>query len=301
MINLQRILCPVDLSPESNEALRYAIALARAYEAQLLICHCAEASPLADNEGREQVRKMFEESIQKQRGADCALLPKCEAIVVEEDPELAIPRIAAERFVDLIVMRSRRRPHAASLLGSTAEAISRTAPCPVLVTHPREREWVGRTTNEIGLKRILVATDFSNDSELALQYALSMAQEYQAELHIMNVTSAPGVDRVFEQAADRLRNAVPEEAYLWCQIKHVIRAGYPYREVLSYAEENEIDLICMGKHGAGFAMRALFGSNTDRVLRQAPCPVLIARPLKPALNIPVFDASELQFAAGPVG
>jgi hypothetical protein len=38
----------------------------------------------------------------------------------------------------------------------------------------------------------------------------------------------------------------------------------------------------MGVHGAGFAMRALFGSNTDRVLRQAPCPALIARPLKPA-------------------
>jgi len=38
----------------------------------------------------------------------------------------------------------------------------------------------------------------------------------------------------------------------------------------------------MSVHGAGFAMRALFGSNTDRVLRQAPCPALIARPLKPA-------------------
>ena len=40
----------------------------------------------------------------------------------------------------------------------------------------------------------------------------------------------------------------------------------------------------MGVHGAGFAMRALFGSNTDRVLRQAPCPALIARPLKPAFT-----------------
>lgn len=53
-----------------------------------------------------------------------------------------------------------------------------------------------------------------------------------------------------------------------------------YREVLTYAEEQEIDLICMGVRGVGFDLRALFGSNTDRVLRQAPCPVLIARPLK---------------------
>ena len=62
-----------------------------------------------------------------------------------------------------------------------------------------------------------------------------------------------------------------------------MRAALP-RDLLSYAEENEIDLICMGVHGAGFAMRALFGSNTDRVLRQAPCPALIARPLKPAFT-----------------
>jgi nucleotide-binding universal stress UspA family protein len=44
-----------------------------------------------------------------------------------------------------------------------------------------------------------------------------------------------------------------------------VKCGQPYREILSYTEENEIDLICMGVHGAGFAMRALFGSNTDRV------------------------------------
>jgi nucleotide-binding universal stress UspA family protein len=56
------------------------------------------------------------------------------------------------------------------------------------------------------------------------------------------------------------------------------KEGKHYREVLAYAEEQEIDLICMGVRGAGFDLRALFGSNTDRVLRQAPCPVLIARP-----------------------
>jgi hypothetical protein len=46
---------------------------------------------------------------------------------------------------------------------------------------------------------------------------------------------------------------------------------------------NEIDLISVGAHGAGFGMRALFGSNVDRVLRQAPCPVLVARPLRPSM------------------
>lgn len=296
VINVQRILCPIDLSPESNEALRYAVALARAYEAQLFICHCVENSPLAESGGREQIRKLFEAAVHKQ-AASGSLPMKCQVILVEEDAINAISRVAAERHIDLIVMRSRRRPHAASLLGSTAEAVARTAPCPVLVTHPREREWVSKTTTEMGLKRILVATDFSNDSELALQYALSLAQEYQAELHLMHITVAPAVEEVFEKAAQRLYRAVPDEAYLWCDVKQVVRAGHPYREILDYAEENEIDLICIGKHGANFAMRALFGSNTDRVLRQAPCPVLVTRPLKPAANLPVFVPGEVQRAA----
>ena len=67
---------------------------------------------------------------------------------------------------------------------------------------------------------------------------------------------------------------------LWCKIENLVREGQPYREVPAYAEEHDIDLICMGVRGAGFSLRALFGSNVDRVLRQAPCPVLIARPLR---------------------
>ena len=61
------------------------------------------------------------------------------------------------------------------------------------------------------------------------------------------------------------------EAHLWCKITHVVSEGYPYREILKYAEDNEIDLISLGAHGAGFGMRALFGSNVDRVLQLAPC------------------------------
>jgi nucleotide-binding universal stress UspA family protein len=74
---------------------------------------------------------------------------------------------------------------------------------------------------------------------------------------------------------------VPAEAYLWSDVKQVVCEGLPYREVLAYAAENNIDLICVGASGAGFGMWALFGSNADRILRQAACPVLIARPLRP--------------------
>ena len=291
-LTIKRILCPTDMSPESNEALHYGIALARAYRAKLFVCHCLESSPLADDEGQDQIRKLFEDRIAARIDLAAAGPPDYETVVIEGDPVTAVPREAAERHVDLIVMRSRRQPYTAALLGSTAEALCRTSPCPVLVTHPREREWVGSSTGKIGLKRLLVAHDFSGDSELALGYGLSLAQEYQAELHLMHVLPPPVTpsvaqlgtddDGAFRLAANRLKNAALGEADLWCQVTQVIRTGQPYREVLIYAEEHGIDLICMGKNGAGFGMRALFGSNVDRVLRQAPCPVLIARPLKPA-------------------
>jgi nucleotide-binding universal stress UspA family protein len=91
-------------------------------------------------------------------------------------------------------------------------------------------------------------------------------------------------ESAYHNAARRLERAVPSEAHLWCRIKHAVSEGHPYREVLNYAEKHAIDLISICAHGAGFGMRALFGSNVDRVLRQAPCPVLVARPQKPSFQ-----------------
>jgi nucleotide-binding universal stress UspA family protein len=195
-----------------------------------------------------------------------------------------------------MVMYSRRIPPNVNLLKSKAEAISRTAPCPVLITHKQGRDRALFSANGIGFRRILVAYDFSGDSELALTHGLSLAQEFQSELHLIHVLApiqngssdlpmlpANG-EKAFRLAATRLSNAVPGEAYVWSDVKEVVREGLPYREVLAYAGENDIDLICVGASGAGFGMWALFGSNADRILRQAGCPVLIARPLRPFAN-----------------
>lgn len=88
----------------------------------------------------------------------------------------------------------------------------------------------------------------------------------------------------YHQAARRLQESVHGEVHLWSNVKHAVQYGRPYEEILSYAETNEIDLISMGAHGTGFGIHTLFGSNVDRVLRQARCPVLIARPLSQAEN-----------------
>ena len=294
-MKIECILCPTDLSSDSDEALRYAVSLCRAYNAELLLLHCDTGRNFNGvSNAHDAEAENLRESLAKYCGsADLEGLDWKSLVTTCDDAGEAIVREAAIYGVDLIVMRSRRRPYRAALLGSTAESVSRTAPCPVLVMHNDDREWQS-ATEPVEMKRILVAYDFSDYSELALKYALSFAQEHQAELHLLNVLPPftvnetelswypVGTENAYHRAAQRLQRAVPAEAHLWCNIKHVVSEGSPYREILNYAEKNKIDLICLGAHGAGFGMKTLFGSNVDRVLRQASCPVLVTRPLKPA-------------------
>src|SRR5262249_42717164 len=192
-INFERILCPLDLNSESGESLRYGIALAKAYSATLLLINCMNGHSIDRDGERERIKALLDEAVRNHLGLPVSADLSWESLVVAGDPKTAIAHEAAERRVDLIVMQSRRRPYAAALLGSTAESVCRTAPCPVMVTHPFEqnrsepesggRVWAGLTTNDIDLQRVLVAYDFSSDSELALSYGVSLAQEYQAQLH----------------------------------------------------------------------------------------------------------------------
>ena len=270
--------------------MRYALALSRAHDAELILLYCTD-----DVGGEDKLAASVMDHIDPSDSRWRLVVTRT------ADVDQGIMAQAQQRHVDLIVMRSRRRPHRAALLGSTAESVCRSAPCPVLVVHTDEREFVSDAMR-VELKRVLVAYDFSDYSELALKYGLSIAQEHQAELHLLHVLPPRSLndpeiawypvkgESAYHTASYRLQKVVPGEAHLWCGVRTVVSEGYPYREILNYAENNEIDLISVGAHGAGFGMRALFGSNVDRVLRQAPCPVLVARPLRPTmpldLNLP---------------
>jgi nucleotide-binding universal stress UspA family protein len=92
--------------------------------------------------------------------------------------------------------------------------------------------------------------------------------------------STPSADGPYYEAARRLHESIPAEVHLWSEVTHAVREGTPFREILSYAAEHEIDLICIGAHGKGSQSGGLFGSNADRVLRESPSPVLVLRPPK---------------------
>ena len=303
MNKIERIMCPVDMAHGAGQekALRYAATLARTFSAKLYVCQSIEnlepLGTLIEESIAEDLRKLVGDVVNSlSTPVEAAVAPDWESFIVRSnDPSEMITREAAERRVDLIVMCSRRRPLRAALIGSTAERVCQSAPCPVLVMHPDQREWLNGQPGAMSLKRVLVAHDFSDHAEIALSYARLFGQKTRAELHLLHALPAPIVrepeiawtpsvtEGTYHKAARQLQRLVPAETKNWNNIKTAVRWGKPYQEVLSYAKEQEIDLICMGAHGAGFEMQALFGSNVDRVLRQASCPVLVGRPLKPSL------------------
>lgn len=278
--SIDRILCPINLTQTSGEAALYAAVLADAFGAKLYVCHCVERGNVNDEiRGLYHIKQLLNDRIKISE-----VMPdiEWEGLILEGEPAQAIVEEADRRHINLIVMQSRRRPYAAALLGSTAEAISRTAPCPVLVTHPDEKV----TKNGVGPKKILVGYDFSEYSDLSLSYAFFLAGVYNSEVHILHVIPQspdrawyPLPPQSYLQAIRKLKMVVPETRGS-IRIEHAVTEGVPYREILLYAEEQSIDMICMGSRGAGFGFKALFGSNVDRVLRQALCPILISRPLK---------------------
>src|ERR1051325_4346276 len=226
-ILFRRILFVADLSPQSGDALDYALALARSDNARLMLCH-PSGSRLTKSGA---VEERFSEKMASRQGLDRVPHLDWESIEVEGDVANEVARIASERGADLIVLSSPRNSGFAAVLDPTTEAITRAAPCPVFITHPHQREEAEESDERAPFERILVAYDFSGDSELALTYGLSLAQEFQAELHLLHVLmpgdvgASPNSESAFQAAAKRLHRAVPAETHLWSEVKHVVSQG----------------------------------------------------------------------------
>ncbi len=146
----------------------------------------------------------------------------------------------------------------------------------------------------ITLKRILLATDFSDCSEHALRYACEFAEAFGAELHLVYVNEPPaaaysefgvgfvgvdGLEEDIKRSAAAKLDGLPDEK--WQDKLTVSRAvlfGTPFIEIVRYARENDIDLIVLGTHGRGAIAHMLMGSTAEKVVRKAPCPVMTVRP-----------------------
>src|SRR5215471_10930833 len=237
-----RIVCPVDLRFDSSEALAYAAELAAGNNAELFILHCVERQATHGSRRRARLEHSLRSMIADQMSNGALNLIKWNQVIIEGAPDIEISNAAAELGADLIVMRSRRLPYSATLLGSVAESVSRTAPCPVLVTHACERDRaqtdVDAEGTRINLKTVLIGYDFSSDSELALSYGLWLARKYRAEAHILHVMPAqlpqvqPEIARLplatqsaFQKVSSAFTTVVPQATATEVAIVYRVRVG----------------------------------------------------------------------------
>jgi len=141
----------------------------------------------------------------------------------------------------------------------------------------------------ITLQKILVPTDFSDHSEKAIRYGVELATKFHGELHLVHAidpmpsTYVEGGFFPFESTAEleasiaeKLDELEVESDAELTTIRKVC-VGSPFVEITRYAKENAIDLIVMGTHGRGAIAHMLLGSVAERVVRKAPCPVLVVR------------------------
>ena len=298
-VQMRRILCTTDFSDFSNHAVPYAVALAREFKAKLYLCHVIDLSSaaiygdavLALEAQQSRMTAFANEEIRKLVDKEPL---EWEPLVTIGNPALEIARLAEEKGVDLAIAASHGRSGLKRLiLGSVTERLMRTLPCPLLVVRSPEYGFVESADQEIQLKQIMVGHDFSSDSDLALKYGLSLAQEFQAVLHLIHVLEPPSYEDLVKPASmardkfqqdvrrrlrEKLMNMVPEEARAWCTPVATLLAGEPHDELTKYALVNSIDLIILGVRGHSLVQSLFVGSTTDRVIRAAPCPVLSVQP-----------------------
>ena len=225
-------------------------------------------------------------------------------VFVEGDRAQEIAHVAFEHEVDLITVVTRGRTRLSRAFGgSIAEEIIAEAPCPVLAIRPPQRDFVehrgGQT--EMRLNRVLLATNFRPSSAAATQIATSISNHRNAELHAVYV-----IGDYFEQisvmfpegglaALTRLRSHVQERMAQLARSSGPrasthIAEGRPYLEIVKLAANLDADLIVIGTavHGSLFGSSQVLGSEIERVIRNAPCPVLCVPAAKVVTPLPAL-------------
>ena len=271
-IAFKNILFATDLSYLADAALPYVLETARLYGSRICAVHVRHHGATWDRPEENALASL------KDR------LKEFPSDVLVEDGEVqpTLLRLIAERNIDLVIVSTHGRTGLGRvLLGSVAEAIFRAAPCPVLTVGPhlvRDPQWA------LKIKEILYATDMTPVSDAAAKYAISLAQENQARLTILNVQPTAKAGELVQSehyataTLRRLQELVPPEAQLWCEPYCMVEQGDPAEKILDVAARYRADLIVLGirPHGIGTATH-IARPTAHRVVAGATCPVLTAR------------------------
>lgn len=291
---IMKILLATDFSDCAALAQDYALLLASTWKAELAMLHVLELQPGMDpdlpvNRGYlEQLRKDAEQQLIQLRAQLARRGLTGESRHVTGVPSLRIAQEAAETGADLVVLGTHGRTGLAHvLLGSTAERVVASSPCPVLTVRTPRGQASAMVTSSIW--RLLVPVDFSDASLEALEYAARLAKPCRASLTLLHVmepvaygldfTLAPGEDARTAKARleTRLAELAAPLAAQGLAVDHFVRGGTPADSIVDGTSCQAHDLIVMGTHRRRGLAHLAGGSVAESVLRQAPCPVLTVK------------------------
>jgi nucleotide-binding universal stress UspA family protein len=301
---IEKILVPLDFSPASLEALDYAVSMAKHFHAAIHLVHVYPPDEASSIPGAAHLLLQSAEAIERLNEELTGIHRKHAPTFRPENchirggrPYEVIVRLAREINADLIVLATRGYSGLKRLLlGSTAERVVRTAPCPVLVMRKRKQKSKA-ATKSFAISTILVPTDFSQCSLAGTEYAVFLARKFGAMLRLFHATypytnyvfidragvRLSGLAEAVEETARQEMDALKQMDFLGGLIVEAeVLPGPAVDEICAAAGSPDVDLVVTSTHGRTGLKHAFIGSVAEHVVRYAERPVLV---------VPSHDAS----------
>jgi nucleotide-binding universal stress UspA family protein len=281
-ISLKNVLYLTDFSEPSEAAMPFAVAIANDYGAKVHVLHvltpvipetCVEAIHADEDLANAEMEKV---------DSQLAGIAHDTATARGVGVWPAIQQAIHERNIDLLVLGTHGRTRAQKLLlGSFAEEILRRSSVPVLTIGPHVQKNIATSG---AFHSILFATDFSKPCEAAAPFAVSLAEENDAQLILLYVAPKPGTNEQGElgvaNVMQSLDDIVPSDARRWCHPLPILQYGDAADRILEVAIERGADLIVLGVRDAAGHLGAathLERAIAHKVVAHARCPVLTVR------------------------
>jgi nucleotide-binding universal stress UspA family protein len=261
MKNGARVLVACDLDPAGDQAIATASAWALRYSGSVTVLHASDRA----------VRDELVERVKRIAGREV------EVRITDGAPVDDILAVARELAVDLIVLGGRQAHGTARVLGSVAERVVAQATAPVLIARA-----------EPAAPHILAATDFSDASLPAVSAAHAIARVFAAPITLVHCVARNEPYTAVDALANREGADAEEISTARRRLREMCESspehdtsrvvvGEPAEAIVRLAEEVHASLVVIASHGRTGIARLVLGSVADKVLRDAPCSVLIVR------------------------
>lgn len=291
-MGFKKILVPIDFSPFSEKALDYALFLAETMCADITLLHTVVLfqEDIDEKEHLAAYERIIEEKESKRVKKIDSHCSRAKKRGVEINSVLLRDISASEAILgylekkkfDLVVMGTHGRTGLKRLmLGSIAESVVNMSPVPVITVH--------RYFKRRQIAKILVPVDFSEYSRIAIRQAIKLAGEFKANIDFMHVVEMLAHPEFYAIASEPIlkanptlkshiiRNLVKLTGIPETGASYQVREGKVHDEIVKYSRRQKIDLIVMPTTGMSALDHIIVGSNTERVVRTASCPVLTVR------------------------